>query len=341
MVDAAVFETARGGLLREGLGFDMADVGAVLNVSEDHLGSKGIHSLRDLARVKAVVVREVGRRGACVLNAGDPLTVAMARHCCGRLIWFSNDATALQRAPIRSHMAAGGTAVARVGQAIVLIHAGEQQPVVDVRDIPATLEGAAEFNVLNALAATAMAAGHGIAIPVIAAGLKSFHASFEDSPGRMNIIEAHGVTVIIDYAHNPAALTALAGVLERFRGNGRLIGMVGLPGDRRDSDLRDAGAQAAGIFDEILFREGADGRGRQRGTMNALMVEGALATGKDPATIRCFVNEAEATDFGLRHVRRGDVLVLTPTDVDGIFARVQAFAQAQRPLGHEGQQHDG
>lgn len=336
MVDAAVFETARGGLLREGLGFDLCDVGAVLNVSEDHLGSKGIHSLQDLARVKSVVVRAVGRRGACVLNADDPLTVAMARHCRGRVIWFSNDATALQRAPIRSHMAEGGMAVARIDEAIVVIEAGKRRPVVDVRDIPATLDGAAQFNVLNALAATAMAAGHGIAIPVIAAGLKSFHASFEDSPGRLNIVEAHGATVIIDYAHNPAALKALATVLERYRGRGRLIGMIGLPGDRRDSDLRDAGAQAAGIFDEILFREGAEGRGREKGTMNALMLEGALATGKDPAKVRCFANEAEATDFALRHVRRGDVLVLTPTDVDDIYARVRVFAQAHHSHHDEG-----
>ncbi|ESZ86421.1 MAG: cyanophycin synthetase [Blastomonas sp. CACIA14H2] len=344
VVDAAVFETARGGLLREGLAFDLCDVGAVLNVSEDHLGSRGVHSLRDLARVKSVVVRAVARRGAAVLNADDPRTVAMARHCRGRVVWFSNDAAALHRAPIDAHVADGGMAILNIDQTIVRIHAGERQKVADIRDIPATLGGIAEFNILNALAAAAMAAAHGIDIPAIAAGLRSFQASFEDSPGRLNIVEAHGVTVIIDYAHNTAALNALARVLDRYRGKGRLIGMVGLPGDRRDSDLRDVGAQAAGMFDEILFREGADGRGRERGTINALMVEGALAAGKDPATVRCFVNEADATDFGLRHVRPGDVLVLTPTDVDAIFARVQAFAEARDPersAVHEGTSHDG
>jgi cyanophycin synthetase len=336
-IDAAVLETARGGILREGLGFDACDVGAVLNVTEDHLGIKGVQSVHDLARVKSVVVESVKRQGFSVLNADDPLTVRMARHARGKIVWFSGDNAALEKPPLSEHIATGGMAVVRIGQSVVLCRDGERLPVLPVTAIPATLCGAAEFNVLNALAATAMTAAYGIPIPVIAAGLASFNADFESSPGRLNIVEAHGVTIIVDYAHNPAALAALAKLLDHYRGRGRMMGMIGLPGDRRDSDLRDIGAQAAGIFDEIMFREGPDGRGRKAGTMNALMAEGALAAGKDPQTIHLLVNEADATDFCLRRAQPGDVVVLTPTDIDDIWARVQAFAQGQPAADWEAQ----
>lgn len=328
-VDAAVFETARGGILREGLGFDACDVGAVLNVTADHLGMKDIHSVEDLARVKSVVVESVKRSGHSILNADDPLTVRMARHARGRIVWFSGSADAIDRAPIREHIAEGGMAVVCGSNSILLYRDGERFPVLPASNIPATLGGAAGFNVLNALAATAMTAAYGIPLPTIAAGLSAFSASFEDSPGRLNIVEAHGVKIVVDYAHNPAALAALSVLLEKLRGKGgRILGMIGLPGDRRDSDLRDVGAQAAGMFDEIMFREGPDNRGRPIGTINALMAEGALAAGKDAASIYCLANEHDATDCCLERARPGDIVALTPTDIDGIWARVQAFAAA-------------
>ncbi|WP_235534314.1 MULTISPECIES: cyanophycin synthetase [unclassified Sphingopyxis] len=328
-VDAAVFETARGGILREGLGFDACDVGAVLNVTADHLGMKGIHSVEDLARVKSVVVESVKRSGYSILNADDPLTVKLARHARGKIVWFSGSANAVERNPIRDHIADGGMAVVCGSNSILFYKDGERFPVLPASDIPATLGGAAEFNVLNALAAAAMTAAYGIPLPTIAAGLSAFQPSFEDSPGRLNIVEAHGVKVVIDYAHNPAALDALSVLLQKLRPEGgRILGMIGLPGDRRDSDLRDVGAQAAGMFDEIMFREGPDNRGRAIGSINALMAEGALAAGKDPASIHCLANEHDATDCCIERARPGDIVVLTPTDIEGIWARVQRFANS-------------
>ncbi|XVJ61926.1 MAG: cyanophycin synthetase [Sphingopyxis sp.] len=331
-VDAAVFETARGGLLREGLGFDACDVGAVLNVTADHLGVKGIESVEDLARVKSVVVESVKRRGASVLNADDPLTVRMARHARGEIVWFSDAPCAVGRAPIAAHVATGGTAVVRDDRTILLLRGGEAVPVIDVDDIPATLGGAAAFNIWNALAATAMTAAHGIRPETIAAALRSFRPSFEDSPGRLNMVECHGMTIVVDYAHNSAAFRALSVFLETLRGpESRIIAMLGIPGDRRDQDMRDAGALAAELFDVIMFREGPDARGRKAGSINALMAEGALATGKDPAAIHCLIDEEEATDACLAYAQPGDIVLLTPTDVDGIWNRVQAFAAAPRP----------
>lgn len=333
MIDAAVLETARGGLLREGLGFDVCDVGAVLNISEDHLGNRGVETVEDLARVKSVVVQSVKRRGASVLNADDPLTVRMARRARGRIVWFAASAGAAERPPLAGHLAAGGMAVTHENETVTLHRDGERHVIVGTGALPSALGGAAEFNIWNALAATAIAAAYDTPLSAISAGLVSFQPSFEDSPGRLNIVDAHGVRILVDYAHNPAALDALAALLPKLRDpNGRILGVIGLPGDRRDSDLLTVGAQAAAMFDEIMFREGPDGRGRPRGTVNALMAEGALAAGKAPSAIHLLVDEEAATDLCLARAEPGDMIVLTPTDVDGIWARVQAFASGPAPL---------
>src|SRR3546814_767686 len=145
------------------------------------------------------------------------------------------------------------------------------------RDIPATLNGRAEFNIANALAAVAICAAHGMSLDVIRSGLKGFASSFEDNPGRLNIIDDHPFRVLIDYAHNPASLEALGFLISQMRvDHGKVIGMVSIPGDRRDEDIVEMGRLSAGIFDFIVFREGPDGRGRPTGEVNALMYKGAL-----------------------------------------------------------------
>lgn len=330
-VDAAVFEAARGGILREGLGFGRCDVGAVLNVTADHLGLKGIDTVEDLARVKSIVSKSVSRKGHSVLNADDPLTRKMARHAGGKVVWFSARPDAATTKPVQSHLAKKGMAVLLEKGEIVFYH-GARTPVVRADALPSTLNGAAEFNVFNALAATAMAAAYGISSDIIAQALLAFTTSFEDSPGRLNILEAHGVCVILDYAHNPAALTALGRLIDRLRcDGGRVFGMVSIPGDRRDSDLVEMGVLAAGIFDEIMFREAPDGRGRPTGTINALMAHGALSTGMPEHRVHRLVNEEEATDACLRKARFGDMVVLMPTEVEAIWQRVTDFAEAPPP----------
>lgn len=330
-VDAAVLEAARGGILREGLGFDRCDVGAVLNVTADHLGLKGIDTVEDLARVKSVVAGSVGKRGHCILNADDPMTRAMARHAGGQVVWFAARVDAATTEPIRGHVAGGGMAVVLEADEIVVYRGADRTAVVPVRAIPATLDGAADFNIFNALAATAMTAAYGIPVETIGAALRAFTTSFEDSPGRLNILEAHGVRVIVDYAHNPAALTALGRMIARLRTDGgRVFGMVSIPGDRRDCDLIEMGVLAAGIFDQIMFREAPDGRGRPAGSINALMSQGALSAGMPASSIHRLVNEEQATDACLEHARPGDMVVLMPTDVDGIWQRVNGFAEAAR-----------
>jgi cyanophycin synthetase len=330
-VDVAVLETARGGIVREGLGFPDADIGAVLNVTEDHLGLKGIDTIEDLAAVKSVVVESVARRGFSILNADDPHTIRMERHAGGRTVWFSMRGGDETPGFLRRHVVDGGLAVIREpgprGGDIVVYREGERQRVMSAAEIPATLNGMAEFNTANALAAVAICAAHGVPLPTIKRAMATFATTFEQSPGRLNIYDGHPFRVIMDYAHNPASLTALGDLIGRMRSDyGRVIGMVSIPGDRRDEDIRHMGELAANIFDEVVLREGPDGRGRPTGEVNALMSQGAIAAGLAPERMRRIIEEPEAVEATLRMGRPGDLIVILPSAVDRVWRQIQDFS---------------
>lgn len=329
-VEVAVLETARGGMLREGLGFDWCDVGAVLNVQEDHIGLKGIDSIEDLARVKSIVTESVHRKGASVLNADDLLTVDMRRHAGGRIVFFSLRGGDDMPEFLRAHVAEGGMAVVREARAegdMLVVHRfGETQALIRAADIPATLDGLAEFNVQNAMAAAAMAIAQGVEPAAVARALSTFTSTFEQCPGRLNIHDAHGFRVILDYAHNPAGLVALGKVVTRLKAlHPRAIGMINIPGDRRDEDMRLMGRIAAGLFDEIVFREDPARRGRRPGEIVGLLAEGALAAGFPPEHIHRILDEDEAAELCLRLARPGDLVILTPTEVEPMWRQVLAF----------------
>src|SRR3712207_145384 len=205
-VEVAVLETARGGLLREGLAFERSDIGVVLNVTADHLGLKGIETVEDLAEVKSLIIETVRRDGTSVLNADDPLTVKMARRAGGRLAWFSLKGGADMPPFLRRHIDNGGMAVVREpgheGGTIVLYQEGRRDVVMKAGDIPATLHGMATFNIANALATIAICVAHDVPILTIRSALASFQSTFEQNPGRLNVHDAHGFRVIVDYAQD-------------------------------------------------------------------------------------------------------------------------------------------
>jgi cyanophycin synthetase len=329
-VEAAVLETARGGMLREGLGFDRCDVGCVLNVTADHLGVKGVDTLEDLAAVKSIVTESVSRRGLSVLNADDPLTLRMARHARGRIGYFSMKG-GLDLSPfMQKHIAAGGLAAVLEpsihGGRIVLHDRGRFHEVVSVDAIPGALGGDAWFNVANALAACLIAHGLGLSRDAIASGLAGFQSSFDDNPGRVNIHDGHGFRVILDYAHNPAGLTALGDLVRSLRPRyGRVIGCVSIPGDRRDEDIKEMGALAADLLDDIVFREKPDGRGRGQGEVLDLLRQGAVEAGCAEERIHCVPGEADAIAECLNRARRGDLVIVLPTDVEGAWRQIRAF----------------
>ncbi|HYE46308.1 MAG TPA: cyanophycin synthetase [Caulobacter sp.] len=330
-VEAAVLETARGGILREGLAFDRCDVGIVLNIAPDHLGLKGIDTLEDLARVKSVVVEAVSRRGLSILNGDDPHTLRMARHAGGRVAYFTMSGGVALSPLLQKHLAAGGIVAAVEGGALVILEGEARTEVMAVEDIPATLNGAAQFNVQNALAA--ILAGHGLKVPVttIREALAAFGSSFEQNPGRLNIHDVGGFRVIMDYAHNPEAVRALGGLIDRMRPSyGRVIGVASMPGDRRDQDIRELGGIAGQIFDHVIFRERPDGRGRPAGEVVSLLADGALQAGADPGRIEQILCERDAVDAALRAARPGDLVVVMPTAVEGVWRQILDFKPGSR-----------
>jgi cyanophycin synthetase len=339
-VDVAVLETARGGMLREGLAYDAADVGAVLNVSADHLGLKGIDTLDDLANVKSMVVESVARRGTSVLNADDPLVRRMAGRARGRIAWFSLRGGGEMTPWLRDHVDQGGMAVVREagmdGGTIVLHRDGRREVVMQASDIPATLHGMATFNIANALAVVAICAAQDVPLLTIKSALGTFQSTYEQNPGRLNVHDAHGFRIIVDYAHNAAGLEALGevvrGMRHRYR---RSMGVISIPGDRRDEDIIDMGRIAGTIFDELFFREDPGTRGRSRGQIMALLKQGALQAGHEPEAIHLIRGEPEAVAAALDHALPNDLLVVTPSMVEECWKQVTSFDQKRtraRPL---------
>jgi len=337
-VDAAVLECARGGILREGLAFDECDVGAVLNVSEDHLGLKGIGTIEELAAVKSVVVESVRRNGWSVLNADDPLTANMARHAGGQLCYFSLKDQTEWPDFLTEHVDRGGRAInrERVGEAwdIVIHEDHEAIYFMKAHEIPATFDGWAEFNVANALAAIAMAHSNRVPLNTIRAAMRTFTTSFEDSPGRLNVHDRHGFRTILDYAHNPDGLTGLGRLVEKMRARyRRTIGLIGVAGDRRDCDILRMGELAARFFDIVVFKEDDSLRGREPGSVARLLCAGAAAAGCVPSRIHVVLPEDGAVDLCLRMARPRDLVVLTADHVDAVWDQIRAFDPGNPPLG--------
>ena len=258
-VSAAVLETARGGILREGLGFHRCDVGAVLNVTADHLGLRGINTVEELARVKRLIVEVVRSDGYSVLNADDPHTYAMREEAEGKIIYFSARG-GRRDAELRSHIAKGGCAVVAqpgVKGEMVAIYDGDHYiPLMWAHEIPATMEGHARFNVYNAMAAAAIGYAMQVSIETIRQALGSFVTSFYQNPGRLNIYDEHGFRVILDYGHNPDALQNISAMVRELRARyTRVIGVIGGTGDRRDEDIIELGELVGGMVDELIIKD--------------------------------------------------------------------------------------
>jgi cyanophycin synthetase len=233
-VEVAILETARGGILREGLAFDWCQVGVVTNVSTDHLGMSGINTLEELARVKQVVVEAVARDGAAVLNAQDPLVAEMAAATDAEVIYFSTDPNHIV---VCAHLAEDeGRAVTVQNGSIVLMRGNNVDTLVELARVPFTMGGQIEFQVMNALAAVAAAWAAGVNPAMIVRALTTFQSDFQMTPGRFNVQDINGVQVVTDYGHNEAAVKALAKSIQAL-GERQTVTVLALPGDRREADL--------------------------------------------------------------------------------------------------------
>jgi UDP-N-acetylmuramyl tripeptide synthase len=306
-VDFAVLETARGGILKRGLAYDRCDVGVVLNVAADHLGLDGIDTVADLARVKAVVARSAAR--AVVLNAEDPHCVDMSRMLAPGVerLYFSLDC---EQPVLLRHLERGGRGAYLQDGCVVIADGTRRHALLPAADMPASLGGHARYNIANALATAAALLASGFELASIAAGLRSFVSDNQTNPLRSNVFPLRdNITLIVDYAHNPAAYAAL-GQMAASMTSARLIGVITAPGDRRDADLVAVGAACAEHFDELMVYESSR-RGRAAGGAGMLITEGI-----DKARSRCrqwhqIDSPRAALDEALAHCRPGDVLVFS------------------------------
>lgn len=309
-VDLAVLETARGGLLRAGMGYRSCNIGAVLNVTADHLGQKGIDTLEQLAEVKRIVV-EVARD--CVaLNADDLQCLRMADHTrASRIAYVTMNP---RHALVREHIRAGGLAVVLEdginGQMVTLYDHGTHLPLLWTHLIPATIEGKALHNVQNAMFAAVMAYAMGVKPENIRQGLRTFDATYFQAPGRTNVFDGHPFKVILDYGHNPAAIQAMADLVSKLEVSGRRICVLAGPGDRRDEDLREMARIAGTTFDHLILRRDDDTRGRAPDEVPRILQEELLATGFPTESITVIPDEQQAIDAALRMARRGDLLLV-------------------------------
>jgi cyanophycin synthetase len=303
-VEFAVLETARGGILKRGLAFDRCDVSVVLNVSEDHLGMDGVDTIEDLAQVKAVVATSASH--AAVLNAGDALCVAMVRRLAPttEVLFFSMDA---DNPVLLKHLGEGGRGAYLQDNAIVIADGSRQQELLRVESMPVTFGGSARFNIANALAAAATLMAVGFTHTQIVAGLSTFVSNGRTNPLRTNMFEVRGVTVIVDYAHNPAAYAAMADMARALLPR-HLVGIVTAPGDRRNSDLLQVGQVCGERFDELVVYESSP-RGRPVGEAVDLILEGAESVVGPSDTLHRVIETAAAIRLGMSLCQPGDVLV--------------------------------
>ena len=324
-VDLGILETARGGLLRRGLGVERADAAVITNIAEDHLGDFGSRNLNELLDIKWVVSRAVSASGALVLNADDDMLVEKARGYAGRLVWFSlDDGNEL----VKQHVAAGGAAFVLSGHELQRHEGRSRTMICRSDDIPITLGGAARHNVANALAAAALCDALGIGIDAIAAGLRSM--SQDANPGRCNVYTLPHCRVLVDFAHNPHAMQALFDMARALPAKRRILAFS-QAGDRTDEQIRELAASAWAIgLDHVIVSELEKyRRGREPREVFGIIRDTLLEEGARPEQIEHHMLEIESLDAALARAQHDDlVIMLALADGEGVRERLQALAAA-------------
>ncbi|MFT4267380.1 MAG: cyanophycin synthetase [Xenophilus sp.] len=316
-VQAAVFEVARGGILREGLGFDRCSVAVVTNIgSGDHLGLNHIHSVEELAVLKRVIVRNVAPGGHAVLNAADPNVAPMAAACPGGVIYFAAD----RQHPVMATHRAQGRRTVYVDRDTVVAAEGSWRERVPLAGVPITRGGTLPFQVENVMAAVAAAWAVGLDWDTIRSGLASFVNDAAGVPGRFNLMEYRGATVIADYGHNTDAMKALVSAVDTLPATRRSVVISGA-GDRRDSDIRDQTAILGAAFDDVILYQDAAQRGRADGEVIALLRQG-LEGASRTAHVEEIRGEFAAIDAALARLRPGELSLVLVDQVEAALAHL-------------------
>ena len=323
-VEFAVLETARGGILRSGLGFKVCDIGVITNIQEDHLGLSDIHNLKDLARVKSVVVESVKKDGWAVLNGEDEHCLEIASSLSCNVALFSLD----ENCPaIVEHCAEGGIAAIYENGYITIKKGDWKIRVERATHIPLTMNGKAKFMIANVLAATLSAYLYGFKTEGIKLSLATFIPSAAQTPGRMNIFEFSKFKVLIDFAHNPTSYRGIEDFLGSVDAT-RKIGIISGVGDRRDEDIKECAVIAARMFDHVIIRQEKHLRGRTEKEIINLILEG-LQEGDSSVTHEVISLEVEAIKHAISLAEEGTYIVALSDVIDNAIDIVQSYLDAE------------
>jgi len=305
-VEVAVLETARGGILRDGLGYDESDIGVITNISPDHLGQDGIESLEDLADIKSLVIERINDEGSAILNADDKEVVKLANKSNAQNIIYVSQQN--NNFIVRKHMAQGGTAVYIKEDKVMINHQQEELELIDVNKIPATYKGIAKHMIENILLAAAISFDFGVETEAIRKTLKDFGKDYKQNLGRLNLIEIAGRKVILDYGHNLAGYEATLEVAKELKTKG-IVGVIGVPGDRKDESIIKLGHLAGKEIEKIFIKEDEDLRGRKEGEAAQLLATG-IKRFSYKKEFKFVLSELEAVKEALKVTEPGDILVI-------------------------------
>ena len=325
-VEAAVLETARGGIVRKGLGYDLADVAVLTNISDDHLGLDGVNTIEDLANIKALVVEAVKPLGFAVLNADDTTTPFMLQRVRSKVILFARSGS---NALIKRHLKQHDNIAVYVRDNYIWISRGSKRtPLMALEDIPITMDGLIECNIENSLAAISALIGLSISCENIRRGLSTFKPDAITNPGRFNIFDVGSFKIMVDYSHNIAGYSAVIKYIQKLKPK-RLVGVVGMPGDRLDSNIREVALLCAKSFDRVYIKEDVDLRGRKPGEVAAIMQEEMLNGGMDPQDVEVVLSEIMALEKAMLDALPNDLIVLLYEDFDSAISLITKFKNQQ------------
>ena len=305
-VNVAIMETARGGLLRRGLGVTTADAALITNIAEDHLGDFGSQSLEELLNIKWVVSHAIATSGALILNADDRLLVEKSRSFGGKIVWFS---LAADSPVIADHVASGGLAFVYAGGDLVRIEGTNRETICSAGEVPITLDGAAVHNIANALGAAALTERLGMSVPQVRQGLSSM--SQDANPGRSSLYPVRGFKVLVDFAHNPEAMQALFAMARAIPAQRRVL-CFGQAGDRTDQQIRELARSAWSIGLDLACIAELEHyrRGREEGEVFGIIREELIASGARADQILYFATEKDSFDAALQWAEDGDLVVM-------------------------------
>ncbi len=326
-VDFAVLETARGGILREGLGFSSCDIGIVTNITSDHLGLKGINSLEQLARVKSVVPENVSRDGYAILNADDDLIFNMIEDVSSNIALFSMDENNKR---VVEHCKGGGIAAVYENGYITINKGGWKIRVGKVVNIPLTFSGKAAFMIQNVLPAALTAFLRNVELEDIRLALQTFSPSPAQTPGRMNLFEFKDFTVLLDYAHNPSGMAAIGNFLGKTEGYPK-VGIISGTGDRRDEDIIELGKVSAEIFDEIILRQDAELRGRDPKELIDLL-KGGIAQVDKEKPVKVVPDEKKAITGAIKNAKKGSFIVVIGDVITEVIKLIRDLKEKEGKL---------